>query len=312
MIKHNYFKTNATFDQTTTGSNDISIIEDTGKLVTHNKEYQFVTDDFKKELDDNELVIASALNDLNLRLEEVETFNENLAQWVKSPTPPTPADIGAQKQVPHINVDISNCGDIYTTNTVIFVDSFDEITSTSNRLYILNDDWENALSILDQDNVCHITTSQGIGWMTNARIVFFDEFNSRIYQINVGREMAFINGNMVQEGWNGTCDVTDITTTTNKLKTVNYSQYSSQGEITIYPGTYYVIDGTITNAFEFKLASGKAPNEVLTHEFEFITSTSNITLPSTVKWQTTPNIQANKRYYVKIRNNIGTIIETDI
>lgn len=312
MIKHNYFKTNATFDQTTTGSNDISIIEDTGKLVTHNKEYQFVTDDFKKELDDNELVIASALNDLNLRLENLENFEQNLADWVKNPNLPTPEDIGAEEQLPYMTIDLSKAGPAYVNSTVQGLDSFDEIDSTqSNKIYILNDEWKNAQTFRGNRSVCNIMTSEGIAWITS--------FNQLIF-INCMAEclcVAHIFENWVEDGqgnitsryYSGRCDTFKLDNSRDIIETKNYS--SSSSSVTLYPGKYYLINGNITNSFEFKISSATSIL-VKTFEFEFTTATSNITLPSTVKWQTPPNIQANKRYYVKIRNNIGTIIETDI
>ena len=71
-MKFRYFKTNLKFNQTSNISSNFNIVEDTEQLKTHNHTFQFLTEDFKNQIDDNELVIAAALNDLNTRLENIE------------------------------------------------------------------------------------------------------------------------------------------------------------------------------------------------------------------------------------------------
>ena len=78
--------------------------------------------------------------------------------------------------------------------------------------------------------------------------------------------------------------------------------------ITINPNVYYKwgvvselnislnesLDGIVYNEFLFQFSSGAIA--------------TTICVPSSVKWQSEPNIEANKTYQVSIVNNIGLIV----
>lgn len=91
-----------------------------------------------------------------------------------------------------------------------------------------------------------------------------------------------------------------------KMQIVNKG--TSNTTITIDPNKFYVwgsvsslnitlgtpSDAYVYNEYLFQFASGS--------------TATTLSLPSSVKWQTEPNIEANKTYQVSIVDNIGLII----
>lgn len=141
--------------------------------------------------------------------------------------------------------------------------------------------------------------------------------NKIIYLSEEQKEELFENGSIEVEGRTINYNDNDLYITNKdeyinvrdliNLKADKIEVIESTNETELQPNKYYKWDEVASLSLTLGAPIDGILNEYM---FEFVSGATptTLTLPDTIKWESTPSIEANKKYQCSIVNNIGILV----